>query len=49
MAKRQSPQRAELYRLREYGRKLRTLKRGLARSWKVAAYVVADNRRGGKL
>ena len=31
-----SPQRAELYRLREYGRKLQTLKRAKARRAKVA-------------
>jgi hypothetical protein len=48
MAKALSPQRAELFRLREYGRKMRTLKRGAARAAKVAAYSVADKRRGGK-
>ena len=31
-----SPQRAELYRLREYGKKLQTLKRAKARRSKVA-------------
>ena len=48
MAKRLSPQRAELYRLREYGRRVRTLKRGAARAAKVFAYVAATDKRGGR-
>jgi hypothetical protein len=47
MAKRLSPQRAELYRLREYGRRVRTLKRGAARAAKLSANVVFAKRRGG--
>jgi hypothetical protein len=48
MAKRLSPQRAELFRLREYGKRVRTLKRGAARAAKVWGNVVFTKRAGGK-
>lgn len=47
MAKRLSPQRAELFRLREYGKRVRLLRRGAARAAKIAANVVFTKRRGG--
>lgn len=39
MAKKASPQRAELYRLREYGRKVRRMSRTVARANKYGVPV----------